>query len=118
MAQYGEKSISEVLEDIVGDVQDIIRAEVRLAKTEVREETAKAGKAAGLLGAGAVFGLYAVGFVLLTGLYALETALSPWLAALVMAGLVGVTAAILLSIGRNRFKQVHPRPDKTIRTIK
>jgi len=118
MAHDGERSFSDVLENIVGDIQEIIRAEVRLAKTEVREETAKAGRAAGMLGFGAVLALYTGGLLLLTALFALETALAPWLSALILTAVVGAAAAILISAGRKRVKQVDPRPDKTIRTIK
>jgi len=118
MAHDGERSFANVLENVVGDVQEIIRAEVRLAKAEVREETVKAGRAAGMLGAGAVLALYAGGLFLLTALFALETALAPWLAALILTALVGIAAAVLVSVGRKRVKQVDPRPDKTIRTIK
>jgi len=118
MAHDSEKSFSDVLENIVADIQEIMRAEVRLAKTEVREETVKAGRAAGVLGIGAVLALYAGGLLLLTALFALETALAPWLSALILTALVGAAAAVLISVGRKRVKQVDPRPDKTIRTIK
>jgi len=118
MAHDGERSFANVLENVVGDIQEIIRAEVRLAKAEVREETVKAGRAAGMLGAGAVLALYAGGLLLLTALFALETALAPWVAALILTAMVGIAAAVLVSVGRKRVKQVDPRPDKTIRTIK
>jgi hypothetical protein len=118
MAHDGERSFANVLENVVGDIQEIIRAEVRLAKAEVREETVKAGRAAGMLGAGAVLALYAGGLLLLTALFALETALAPWVAALILTAMVGIAAAVLISVGRKRVKQVDPRPDKTIRTIK
>jgi hypothetical protein len=37
----GDRSFSEVVQDIIGNVQEIVRSEVRLA-TEMREEAAKA----------------------------------------------------------------------------
>src|SRR5881397_2857072 len=80
MISNDERSFSSVLEDIVGNIQGIIRSEVRLAKAEVQEEAGKAGKAARLLGVGAVLAFYATGFLFLTCVYALETAVDPWLA--------------------------------------
>jgi uncharacterized membrane protein YqjE len=118
MAQDSERSFSEIVETIVGDVQGIVRAEVRLAKAEVREEAAKIINASKLLGAGALLGLYALGLVLLTLLFALETILLPWLSALILAVLIGTAAAVLLGRGKKRLRQVDPKPDKTIRTIK
>ena len=40
------RSIGDVLKDILEDVQQIVRAEVRLARAEVREEFGKAKSAA------------------------------------------------------------------------
>jgi len=113
-----DRSIANVLEDIVGNVQGIIRSEVRLAKTEIQEEAGKAGKAGGVVGSGAILGLYALGFLLLAGFFALEMVVEPWLAALIVAVVVGIAAAILVNAGRKKMKQVHPRPDKTIHTMR
>ena len=33
-----DRSISAVLHDIVGNIQDIVRCEIRMAKTELTEE--------------------------------------------------------------------------------
>ena len=48
-----DRSIASVLSDIVGNVQEIVRAEVRLAKTEVREEIGKARRGLMFVAAGA-----------------------------------------------------------------
>jgi uncharacterized membrane protein YqjE len=119
MAQDNQtRSFSQVLDNIVGDVQTIIRSEVRLAKVEIQEETVKAGKAAGMLGSGAVLALYAVGFLFLTGMFALELVVAAWLAALIVAVVIAIAAAILINIGRQRTKRVNPRPVQTINTMK
>ncbi len=114
----GDRSFSDVLENIVGNVQGIIRSEVRLAKAEIREEAAVAGRAAGIAGLGAVLSFYAAGFLLLTCLYALELTVAPWLAALIMMLVVGGIAAAVVRAGIQGLKRVHARPDKTIDTIK
>jgi len=118
MAYQSERSFSDVFQDIVGNVQNIIRSEIRLAKTEVKEETAKAARAAEIIAAGAVLGLYAIGFLLLTLARALETVTAPWLASLIVAVLVGIVSFVAINTGRTRIKQVHPTPDKTIQTVK
>ena len=113
-----QRSFSDVLEDIVANVQGIIRSEVRLAKAEIKEETNKAGRAASVLGSGAVLGLYALGFLLLAAFFGLEFLVPAWAAALIVAVFTGVIAGILASLGMSRMKHVSPRPDKTIQTIK
>jgi hypothetical protein len=118
MAYQGERSFSDVFQDIIGNVQNIIRSEIQLAKTEVKEETSKAAKASAVIAIGAVLGLYSIGFLLLTLVRGLENVTAPWLATLIVAVLVGVVAFTAISVGRTRMKQVHPTPDKTIQTVK
>jgi uncharacterized membrane protein YqjE len=113
-----EGSIAGLLQEIVGNVQGIIRSEVRLAKAEVTEDATAMGKAAGMLVAGAVFGIYALGILLLFVIYALNGPLSDWLAALIVGLVVAAVAGILVKIGLNRIKSVNPAPDKTIDSVK
>ena len=114
----GDRSFSDVLHDVVRNLQEIVRAEVRLAKTEVREETVKAKGAVILLSAGALCGIFATFFVLLASVYALTRIAPDWAAALMVAAAVGIAAAGAFSAGVKRWKQVHPTPEKTIETIK
>ena len=117
MALQNTRSVTEVLQDILGNVQEIIRSEFRLAKTEVQEEMTKAGQSSVPLGAGIVLAVYAVGFLLLAIVYALATAIDVWLAALIVSAGATIGAAVLLSIGRKRLKQVR-LPEKTITSVK
>src|SRR5258708_36549000 len=55
------RSMTEVLQDIVGNIQEIFRSEFRLAKVEIHEETAKALRSAVPLGIGALLALYGYG---------------------------------------------------------
>jgi len=114
----GERSFAEVFQDIVRNLQEIIRSEVRLAKTEVREEIGKARTAGVLVGGGAVSGIFATFFVLLTIVYALTRVMPDWAAALVVAVLLAVVAGVTLMAGLKRFKQVHPTPERTIESVK
>ena len=118
MAVQTERSFAELLQDIAANVQEIIRSEFRLAKAEVREEAVKARKSVSMLGAGVFIGLYALGFLLLAAVYALQLALPAWLAALIVGATVAVIAATLIAAGRSRLKQVHPVPEKTVHTVK
>ena len=117
MALQNNRSVAEVLQGIFGNVEELIRSEFRLAKAETREEVSKVAQFSVMLGAGLVLVVYAVGFLLLTIMYALETTLVPWLAALIVAVGVMMVAMVAVSIGRKRMKQVH-MPEKTIETMK
>jgi uncharacterized membrane protein YqjE len=114
----GDRSAGDVLKDIVANLQEIIRSEVRLARVEIREETGKMVKAGGMLAAGAVIGLYALFFIFLAVVYTLTTYVSPAAAAAIVGVALAVVAAVLVSTGRGRLKDVSPKPEKTIDSVK
>src|SRR5438874_909363 len=89
------RPVTGVLEDIVANVQEIIRSEARLATKEVQEKLAAAGKPAAMLGGGGIAAVYAVGFLLLSAVYGLSTVVEPWLAAMIVGAVMLVVAAIL-----------------------
>jgi uncharacterized membrane protein YqjE len=113
-----DRSISDVLQDILRNVQEIVRSEVRLAETEIREEAAKTKSSAVLLGAGAVTAIFAILFLLLMIVYMLGLVMPSWIAALIVGAALAVVASVMLTAGIRRFKQIHPTPERTVETIK
>jgi uncharacterized membrane protein YqjE len=113
-----DRSIAAVLSDIVGDLQQIIRAEVRLAKVEVREELAKARQGAAMLVMAGVVLALAVGLSLLAAVYALAIIWPPWAAALVVALGVAAIGGLLAITGLHRLKAIHPVPERTVETVR
>jgi uncharacterized membrane protein YqjE len=113
-----ERSFSEVLQDIVGNVQEIVRSEVRLAVTEIREEVAKAKSSALLLGAGAVTGCFAILFLLYAAATLLSLIMPLWAALLVVAIVLAFIASVMAMWGMKSLKQLHPAPARTLETIK
>jgi len=113
-----DRPFSDVVQDIIHNVQEIVRSEVRLAKTEIREEAGKAKSAGLLIGIGAFTAFFAVAFLLVTAVYALSLVLPSWAAALIVAITLAVAAGITLNTGLKRFKAVHATPERTIETVK
>jgi uncharacterized membrane protein YqjE len=111
------RPISAVLHDIIGNVQDIVRSELRLAKTEVSEELGKLGSAAVLLGVGALLVTFSAGFLLLAAVYALSLVMPGWAAALIVAVAAGAIAALCCGLGIKRVKAVRAAP-KTAASMK
>jgi uncharacterized membrane protein YqjE len=106
----GDRSLSDVFQDIIRNVQEIVRSEVRLAKTEIREEAVKAKGPTLLLGAGVAIALFAMLFLLLTIVYALALVMPSWEAALIVGAVLAVVASVMLTAGKRRFTQIHPTP--------
>jgi len=113
----GIRSIPEILHDVLANIQDIVRAEVHLAKAELGEELTRARSAGLLLGAGAVAAIFSALFLLLACVYALGRVMPNWAASLVVAAAVGVAAAVTLSLGLKRFRTIQAAP-KTAASLK
>lgn len=70
-----------------------------------------------MLAGGGLLGIFAIGFVLLAAMFALEIVLPAWLAALIMGVLLSVSAGVGPSIGRERLKAIQA-PHKTMQTVR
>jgi uncharacterized membrane protein YqjE len=112
-----QRSVPEVLQDIVSNLQDIIRSEFRLAKTEIKEEASKAVKPATTFGVGLVSGVYGIGFMLLAAVYGLSTVMPAWLAALLVGMILAIVAVAFISSGREKLKRTNLSPDKAIKSL-
>ena len=113
----GMRSIPEILQDVLTNIQDIVRGEVRLAKAELGEDIARARAGGLLIGVGAVATLFSALFLLLACVYALSRVMPDWAAALIVAAAVGVGAAVTLSFGVKRIKTIQAAP-KTAASLK
>jgi uncharacterized membrane protein YqjE len=116
-SKSGGRSISQILQEIVSHVTEIVRSEVRLARVEVGEDVTQITRAGVFVAIGAAFALQALGFVLLGLVYALGTMMPLWLSAVSVGAGAGVIAVVFLSVGRTKIKQASLKPDKTIRTL-
>src|ERR1700736_3153538 len=118
MALQNERSVPEVLQDIVRNLQEIIRSEFRLAKTEIKEEASKARPPIITVAVGLVLAIYAAGILLLAVVYALTNVMAAWMAALIVGVVVLALAGIFVSAGLKRLKHVQAVPEKTIESVK
>ncbi|GIH91710.1 phage holin family protein [Planobispora siamensis] len=117
-SDHQQPSLGQLVSEIGDDLSKLFRQEVELAKAEVRQEAVKAGKAAGMLG-GAGFAGYMVALLVTLAVMFGLGAVMPlgWAALIVAAVWAGIGAALFLS-GRAKLKQVSPKPEQTIETLK
>ncbi|MFZ5872533.1 MAG: phage holin family protein, partial [Actinomycetota bacterium] len=113
-----ERSLGEIVSDIASDMGTLVRQEMELAKTEIKQEVSKAGKGAGLLGGAGVGGYLALLFLSLTVMFALGEVMDLVWAALVVTVLWAVVAAVLAAAGRKRLRSVDPSLTTTKQTLK
>jgi uncharacterized membrane protein YqjE len=94
-----QRSVPEVLQDIIGNVEEFIRSEFRLAKTELSEKASDAAQSAKTLSVGLLLGFMDLGFLLLAAVYAFAVIMSTWFAALLVGAVLAVIASIFISSG-------------------
>ena len=112
------RSLGEIVHDIAGDLSTLVHQELDLAKTEIKQEAAQAGRGAGLLGGAGVAGLLTLIFVSLALTYLLDNWLPAEAAALIVAAIWLVVAAVLASSGRKALKETNPALPETQRSLK
>ncbi len=113
-----ERSLGQLFGDLTGDMSELFRKEVELARVEVKQEVGRAGKAvvpaAGAAGA-AVLAVLMLSFALAWGLAAI---MPTGFAFLVVGVLYGIAAAVLFPMAKTRLQAVSPVPEQTIETLK
>jgi uncharacterized membrane protein YqjE len=116
--QVEETSVGELIGNISDDLSQLFRQEVELAKVELKEEAAKAGKAAGMLGGAGFAGYLAVVLLSFALVFGLANVMDAGWAALIVAVIWAIIGAVLYSSGRKKLKTVDPTPHRTVDTLK
>jgi uncharacterized integral membrane protein len=112
-----DRSIKEIVDVLRPQVQELVAKQTELARTELVPVAKRAGLAAGLLGAAAVFMLLFLVFLSLTGVYLLNLFLPLWVAALIVSVILLVVGGILAAAGASILRRLDPKPHKTIATL-
>ena len=114
-----DRPVGDLVKQLAGQTSTLVRQEIDLAKAEMSQKASTAGKGAGLLGGAAAVGLLAAGSLTACLILALGEVIPDWLAALIVALVMGVIAAVLAMQGRNRIRAATPPvPEQTVETVK
>jgi hypothetical protein len=113
-----QPSLGQLVGEIGEDLSKLMRQELVLAKAEIREEATKAGKAGGMLGGAGLAGYTAALFGTLAAVFGLSHVMDPGWAALIVTVIWAVIGAVLFVTGRSRLRQVSPKPEQTVETLK
>ena len=113
-----ERSVSDVFQDILRNLQEMVRSEIRLAKVEIRGEVKQAVSSSIWIAAGGMAAISAWIFMLWTLAYALATRMPMWAATLIVALVMAAAAAGLIMSGIRRAKRIQPIPERTVESVK
>ncbi len=95
-----ERTLGQLVAQASDDLSGIVRAEIALAKAELRGDVKNAALGGGLFGAAGYLGLLASILLVIAAAYGLVAAgLSPWLAFLIVAVVLLLIAGVLALVG-------------------
>jgi uncharacterized membrane protein YqjE len=114
-----ERSTGDLLKELSDHTTALVKQEIDLAKAELAEKGKTAGKGAGMFGGAGLFGVFAFAALTACIIAALESPLSLWLAALVVAVVYAAIAGVLALQGRKKVREVgSPVPEQAIESSK
>ena len=117
-ARAEDRSLSELLSDVTGEIATLFRKEVELARAETSEQVSRAAKAGAMLGAAAVLGFLTLILMAFAAAWGLSEVVPEGVAFLIVGVVFGIIAAALASAGKKKIASVNPIPDQTVQTLK
>jgi MFS family permease len=117
--QPSQASLAELVQQLSEQTSRLARQEVELAKAELAVKGKRAGIGMGMFGGAGVFGFYALGALIATAIIALATAVTAWLAALIVTVVLGAVAGLLTLQGKSKVQQATPPvPEQATESVK
>ena len=113
------RPVGELMSELSEQTTRLVHQELELAKLELAEKGKRAGIGAGMFGGAGIVGLYAVGALTACFILALATAVTGWLAALIVAAVYAGVAGGLAWSGKAKVQQaVPPLPEQATESVK
>jgi hypothetical protein len=110
MTDLGDRSVGEILVDIKGNVERLVRAEIRMIKTGAVEWAKDAAGGTALVAAGVVFAILTLALLLVALIAGLAESMPLWQAALVVGGGLALIAIVLGATGLRSLRRLQTRP--------
>lgn len=111
-----ERTFGAIVQDITGSLRDIVRLEIRLAVSEMRQSVINVRAGLTWMVFGTIAAMYAVGLLLVAAVHGLSLVLAPWLAALIVGVALAAGGGIAVIRGAKRCSNIQP-PRKTIASV-
>jgi uncharacterized membrane protein YqjE len=112
------QGVGSLVSGVIDDLQSLVRGEVQLAKTELKEDAREIGSGAAMIAAGALVGLVGFIFLMLGVTYLLNKSIEMWLAAGIVGLVLIALAAIVAMSGKGKLSAANLKPQQTIDSMK
>jgi hypothetical protein len=107
-ATSADTPVAELVQRATEQITRLVRDELTMARAEMTAKGKRAGIGAGLLGGGAMLGLYAGGTAVATVILALAAIMPATLAALIVTVILAIAAAIAAQRGKKQVTKAMP----------
>lgn len=112
-----DTSVGGLLRQLTHEVPSLITKELALAKAELSESLRATKAGAGSVATGGAVLLGGFIILLMSAVYGLSNVMAPWLAALIVGGVVVVIGLIMVSAGKKKFQASSFKPERTIHSV-
>jgi hypothetical protein len=114
-----DASISELVQQLSEQTSRLARQEVELAKAEMTIKGKRLGIGAGAFGGAGLVAMFGLGALTAAVILLLDTVMSPWLAALIVAAVYLAVAGALALIGKSKVESATPPvPERAVASVK
>ncbi|GAA3229286.1 phage holin family protein [Actinocorallia longicatena] len=113
-----DESTANLVKQASEQLSHLVRAELRLAATELKDKARRGGTGGGLLAGAGLLALYAFAALLVAAGAALALVLPVWAAAVIVAVVLLLGAGVLGLTGRKRLAEaVPPVPEEALHSV-
>jgi MFS family permease len=114
-----DRPVGELMQELSEQTSRLVRQELELARLELTRKGRQAGVGAGMFGGAGAIGLFAAGALTAALILALATAVTGWLAALIVAAVYGLVAGGLALSGKSKVQEAAPPvPEQAAESVK
>jgi membrane protein len=113
------RSIAELTKELTEQTSRLAQKEIELAKAEMSIKGKRLGIGAGAFGGAGLVAVLGLGTLVAAIVLLLATAMSAWLAALIVAVVLFAIAGVAALVGKKKVEEATPPlPEQTIETVK
>jgi uncharacterized membrane protein YqjE len=114
-----DASLSELVQQLSEQTSRLARQEIELAKVEMTTKGKRLGVGAGAFGGAGLVALFGIGAMTAAVILLLATAMTDWLAALIVAVVYLAVAGVLALVGKSKVESAGaPVPEQAVESVK
>jgi hypothetical protein len=118
-ATDNDRSLGQVVKDLLADVSTLFRSEIALLKLEVKDTVTKLGGGIGMFAGAAFLGLFGLAFFFVTVVLVLvRLGVPAWVSTLGVTIILFVVAGVLALMGKKKFAAVNFVPTDSVEQLK